>query len=254
MQKLLRPTSCSAPLLSLSVGGTVTSSSTPVLLPFSFSLCLPSSLWSPTTSANKYNKAMAAAAAASSVGVGPSPSPSASLTAKKPFALSTLPPSSISRCLCLTHKHKHHASTTRAPTHRLPWLPSRHASLHSPADGSFLTPHPHLDPAEPEEVTTTEDRHGSLDELDTKEREKEKPLSSMRMNRRQRASSSPIPPNPDLLAIPGVGPRNLKKLVQKGIAGVAQLKQLYKDKVFLFFFLLPFFLFIRLFSPFFLCL
>ncbi|XP_038890796.1 uncharacterized protein LOC120080252 [Benincasa hispida] len=38
--------------------------------------------------------------------------------------------------------------------------------------------------------------------------------------------------NPDLLTIPGVGPRNLKKLVQKGIAGVAELKQLYKDKFF----------------------
>lgn len=37
--------------------------------------------------------------------------------------------------------------------------------------------------------------------------------------------------NPDLLTIPGVGPRNLKKLVEKGIAGVAELKQLYKDKV-----------------------
>jgi hypothetical protein len=34
-----------------------------------------------------------------------------------------------------------------------------------------------------------------------------------------------------LLAIPGVGPRNFRKLVQKGIQGVAQLKQLYKDKV-----------------------
>ncbi|CAK9314016.1 unnamed protein product [Citrullus colocynthis] len=38
--------------------------------------------------------------------------------------------------------------------------------------------------------------------------------------------------NPDLLTIPGVGPRNLKKLVKKGIAGVAELKQLYKDKFF----------------------
>ena len=37
--------------------------------------------------------------------------------------------------------------------------------------------------------------------------------------------------NPDLLAIPGVGPRNLRKLVDKGIGGVAELKQLYKDKV-----------------------
>lgn len=38
--------------------------------------------------------------------------------------------------------------------------------------------------------------------------------------------------NPDLLTIPGVGPRNLRKLVEKGIGGVAELKQLYKDKFF----------------------
>ncbi|XP_022859952.1 deoxyguanosine kinase, mitochondrial-like [Olea europaea var. sylvestris] len=36
----------------------------------------------------------------------------------------------------------------------------------------------------------------------------------------------------DLLAIPGVGPRNLRKLVEKGFDGVAQLKQIYKDKFF----------------------
>jgi hypothetical protein len=35
----------------------------------------------------------------------------------------------------------------------------------------------------------------------------------------------------DLLAIPGVGPRNQRKLVEKGFDGVAQLKQLYRDKV-----------------------
>ncbi|ESW20598.1 hypothetical protein PHAVU_005G000500 [Phaseolus vulgaris] len=64
---------------------------------------------------------------------------------------------------------------------------------------------------------------------------KEKRPFSLRLNRRQKGptpSSSPAPSNPDLLAIPGVGPRNLRKLVQKGIAGVAQLKQLYKDKFF----------------------
>lgn len=63
---------------------------------------------------------------------------------------------------------------------------------------------------------------------------KEKRPFSLRLNRRQKGpttSSSPSPSNPDLLAIPGVGPRNFRKLVQKGIAGVAQLKQLYKDKV-----------------------
>jgi deoxyadenosine/deoxycytidine kinase/predicted flap endonuclease-1-like 5' DNA nuclease len=60
----------------------------------------------------------------------------------------------------------------------------------------------------------------------------EKPV---RVHRRQRSSLSNSPAaitssNPDLLAIPGVGPRNLKKLVEKGIRGVAELKQIYKDK------------------------
>ncbi|KAL8160009.1 hypothetical protein V2J09_001546 [Rumex salicifolius] len=35
---------------------------------------------------------------------------------------------------------------------------------------------------------------------------------------------------PDLLSIPGVGPKNLRKLVDYGIGGVADLKQLYRDK------------------------
>ncbi|KAL7615589.1 hypothetical protein Lser_V15G00387 [Lactuca serriola] len=58
-----------------------------------------------------------------------------------------------------------------------------------------------------------------------------------RLNRRQRSSlggscSPPplLPGNPDLLRIPGVGPRNLRKLVENGIAGVAELKKIYKDK------------------------
>ncbi|KAM3729496.1 hypothetical protein ACB098_12G016900 [Castanea mollissima] len=52
-------------------------------------------------------------------------------------------------------------------------------------------------------------------------------------SRRQRSSSGGVVVgNPDLLAIPGVGPRNLRKLVEKGIGGVAELKQLYKDKFF----------------------
>lgn len=57
----------------------------------------------------------------------------------------------------------------------------------------------------------------------------------LRLNRRQRGSSftvgGALAGNPDLLTIPGVGPRNLRKLVEKGFAGVAELKQLYKDKV-----------------------
>ncbi|KAM7266658.1 hypothetical protein ACFE04_004555 [Oxalis oulophora] len=60
----------------------------------------------------------------------------------------------------------------------------------------------------------------------------EKPF---RLNRRQRnvaTASSLAGANPDLLTIPGVGPRNLRKLVDNGIGGVADLKQLYKDKFF----------------------
>ncbi|CAI8595728.1 unnamed protein product [Vicia faba] len=56
--------------------------------------------------------------------------------------------------------------------------------------------------------------------------------TAFRLNRRQKVSSSSPSSNPDLLAIPGVGPRNFRKLLNKGIQGVAQLKQLYKDKFF----------------------
>ncbi|KAM7279805.1 hypothetical protein ACFE04_006939 [Oxalis oulophora] len=57
---------------------------------------------------------------------------------------------------------------------------------------------------------------------------------SFRFNRRQQHDSSLalVGTNPDLLIIPGVGPRNLRKLVDKGIAGVADLKQIYRDKFF----------------------
>ncbi|KAI8550568.1 hypothetical protein RHMOL_Rhmol06G0117200 [Rhododendron molle] len=55
-----------------------------------------------------------------------------------------------------------------------------------------------------------------------------------RLHRRQKGSAvgEGMAGNPDLLTIPGVGQRNLRKLVGKGIAGVADLKQLYKDKFF----------------------
>ncbi|KAH6765133.1 P-loop containing nucleoside triphosphate hydrolases superfamily protein [Perilla frutescens var. frutescens] len=52
-----------------------------------------------------------------------------------------------------------------------------------------------------------------------------------RVQRRQRSCAA-VAGNPDLLTIPGVGQRNLRKLVEKGFEGVAQLKQLYKDKFF----------------------
>ncbi|KAF0919300.1 hypothetical protein E2562_029154 [Oryza meyeriana var. granulata] len=52
------------------------------------------------------------------------------------------------------------------------------------------------------------------------------------LDRRQRSRGDVAMGSGELLAIPGVGPRNLKKLVDKGFDGVAQLKQLYRDKFF----------------------
>ncbi|XP_071731358.1 uncharacterized protein [Rutidosis leptorrhynchoides] len=67
----------------------------------------------------------------------------------------------------------------------------------------------------------------------------EKPVKFSRRNRGSLGSGAGggngqmlLPGNPDLLTIPGVGPRNLKKLVENGIGGVAELKKIYKDKFF----------------------
>ncbi|XP_027094876.1 uncharacterized protein [Coffea arabica] len=63
--------------------------------------------------------------------------------------------------------------------------------------------------------------------------------AQVRVQRKQRTAAGggsggggglPSPGSPDLLSIPGVGPRNLRKLVEKGFDGVAKLKQLYRDK------------------------
>ncbi|CAH9126289.1 unnamed protein product [Cuscuta epithymum] len=59
---------------------------------------------------------------------------------------------------------------------------------------------------------------------------------AVRSQRRQRGGSDTsergMPGGPDLLTIPGVGPRNFKKLVKNGFEGVSQLKKLYRDKFF----------------------
>lgn len=49
--------------------------------------------------------------------------------------------------------------------------------------------------------------------------------------KRHRGGSDEPTGSGELLAIPGVGPRNLRKLMDKGFDGVARLKQLYRDKV-----------------------
>ncbi|KAL3830309.1 hypothetical protein ACJIZ3_019111 [Penstemon smallii] len=63
------------------------------------------------------------------------------------------------------------------------------------------------------------------------ELENEVENAKARMQRRVKSGDGAAV-NPDLLTIPGVGPRNLRKLVEKGFEGVAHLKQLYKDKFF----------------------
>lgn len=77
-----------------------------------------------------------------------------------------------------------------------------------------------------------------------KEKSEDKTSSSVRVSRRRGGGAATGPGlvgNPDLLTIPGVGPRNLRKLVDNGIGDVAELKQLYKDKVLFFVFSLFFF-------------
>ncbi|XP_061369112.1 uncharacterized protein LOC133311988 isoform X1 [Gastrolobium bilobum] len=219
MQKLLRPTSSSVPIFSVSV-----------VSPF---LSLP---LNPSKGSNFAPSRSMAAAAAPVAGS----SLASSLTKKNPFTLKStlsshyLTPSSNTCCVCRCLTHNRSRTSWVLPKH------SSNGSLHSGSDGSFLTdpnPNPETNPdtdpdpdPDPVEGTTNDD---CVESNDTKEK---KPLS-FRLNRRQKgssssSSSSPIPSNPDLLAIPGVGPRNLRKLVQKGIAGVAELKQLYKDKFF----------------------
>ncbi|KAF9670620.1 hypothetical protein SADUNF_Sadunf13G0087800 [Salix dunnii] len=51
-----------------------------------------------------------------------------------------------------------------------------------------------------------------------------------RLSRRQKETGGDMEGNADLLTIPGVGPKNLRKLVEKGFTGMAELKQFYKNK------------------------
>jgi len=130
----------------------------------------------------------------------------------------------VRTCFCPTLTLTRHTTTTTS--NNPPWLLLKH-SQHSNAtsQSSF-----HNNPEQNDHVvsTTTEDDSSSSSASSSTNT-----TSSFKLNRRQKSSSSTesSSSSPDLLAIPGVGPRNFRKLVQKGIQGVAQLKQLYKDKV-----------------------
>ncbi|KAM0852220.1 hypothetical protein ACQ4PT_051905 [Festuca glaucescens] len=69
---------------------------------------------------------------------------------------------------------------------------------------------------------------------DPEEEEKRRrdPGARAAAERRLRGGGSAVAGSGELLAIPGVGPRNLRKLVDNGFEGVAHLKQLYRDKFF----------------------
>lgn len=83
-------------------------------------------------------------------------------------------------------------------------------------------------------VTSAEEVEDSLSGVEDKEENVSASEEKPGLHRRQRGSGGGeggVMASPDLLTIPGVGPRNLRKLVQKGFMGVDQLKQLYRDKV-----------------------
>ncbi|GAU22229.1 hypothetical protein TSUD_227650 [Trifolium subterraneum] len=125
--------------------------------------------------------------------------------------------SSYLRCFSpspLTLTRRHTLTTTTINT--LPCLPLQHSSFHT-----NNTPH-HPQNHHDDDKATTTTTQGEPDSSSTSS-------NTFRLNRRQKTPDSSSNP-PDLLAIPGVGPRNFRKLVQNGIQGVAQLKQLYKDK------------------------
>ncbi|XP_020584440.1 uncharacterized protein LOC110027384 [Phalaenopsis equestris] len=67
---------------------------------------------------------------------------------------------------------------------------------------------------------------------ETSEQSDERSSRTAQQQRRQRSESSGDIPGAsfDLLSIPGVGPRNLRKLVDKGFRAIDELKQFYKDK------------------------
>ncbi|WJX30371.1 hypothetical protein P8452_18921 [Trifolium repens] len=199
MQKLLQRPTCSSPLLSSSSTSTNTVTVSALFLP------LPPK---PSSSSSSMN-----APSNPTIGV------------SFPLIQKSIPSSSSSRTYSSYIRSKcfsppltltRHTTTTTTNTRTLPWLPLHHSSFHNHSlnDNDDI----HQQQQQQQDDSSTSSSSSSS--------------TTFRLNRRQKASSSsPESSNPpDLLAIPGVGPRNFRKLVQKGIQGVAQLKQLYKDK------------------------
>ncbi|KAI9084366.1 hypothetical protein K1719_033708 [Acacia pycnantha] len=152
---------------------------------------------------------------------------------KKPFTtssalssryLATLAASSSSCCTAINHRALSRAWVVVKYGRGGP----RTAWLHSGSDGSSFSASA--------QATSNSDNCAAGDSGEEGKSTASLPSSEekpSKLNKRLKGSSSSscdISSNPDLLTIPGVGPRNLRKLVEKGFAGVAELKQLYKDK------------------------
>lgn len=196
MQKLLQRPTCSSPLLSSSTStNTVTVSA--LFLPL------------PPKPSSSSSSSMNAPSSNPTIGV------SFPLIQKSiPSSSSRTSYSSYIRSKCFSPPLTLTRHTTTTSTRTLPWLPLHHSSFHNHS------------------LNDDDDNHQQQHQQDDSSTSSSSSSTTFRLNRRQKASSSsPESSNPpDLLAIPGVGPRNFRKLVQKGIQGVAQLKQLYKDK------------------------
>ncbi|XP_028800226.1 uncharacterized protein LOC114755506 isoform X2 [Neltuma alba] len=232
MQKLLRPSS-SAPII-CTVGS-------PTL-----SLCLPTGIHSLAFQNRKYSHSIGpssaflshsssrlptmAAVASSALSLATAPISKAHFTLSSALSsgyLATLPASSRSCSICkyaINHRTLSRAWVVVKSERSGP----RAALLHSGSDGSSLSASVQESSNSDDSVFGDSREEGKC--TATLSSSEEKPV---KLNRRPKGSSSSscdISSNPDLLTIPGVGPRNLRKLVEKGFAGVAELKQLYKDK------------------------
>ncbi|KAH7525060.1 hypothetical protein FEM48_Zijuj06G0184900 [Ziziphus jujuba var. spinosa] len=208
MQKLLRR-SPSGPIL-------CTAGSSPFLKAKSFPSLSSFFLPMPAAAAFSSGSSVIAAAAAASR----SQKPISNFSSR--FAFS----SSSSCCICQCSAEK------RAPFRA--WVGSKPFWLHTVSDGSSSFSVSAVECAKSTDKGLDCSVGGGEDGGEKEQGLEEK--QPLRLNRRQRGSSftvgGALAGNPDLLTIPGVGPRNLRKLVEKGFAGVAELKQLYKDKFF----------------------
>ncbi|KAL0927064.1 hypothetical protein M5K25_001219 [Dendrobium thyrsiflorum] len=78
-------------------------------------------------------------------------------------------------------------------------------------------------------ASTAEEIGGDEEDVTHGDEESRSRAAQLQRQRGGNSASADVA-NVDLLMIPGVGPKNLRKLVDKGFRGVSQLKQLYRDK------------------------